>query len=53
MVGFGLVENVGIVHHLEDLFVVHGFSELTSHVFDLLEIDCPCLVVVVKIEDFE
>ena len=49
-IGFSLIQNMGVVHHLHYLLVVHCFPQLLADSFDFIKIYCPLLLCVVEIE---
>jgi hypothetical protein len=51
LVCLGLVEDMGVMHHFHNLFVVHGFAQFSADSFYLLEIDGAALIDVVEVED--
>lgn len=51
VVGFGVIYDVGVVHHLCELFIVQGLPEFSGDSFEAFEISIAVVFVVPDLEN--
>lgn len=49
-VGISLIEDMSVVHHFDDLFIIHGLAKFSANSFDFIEVYDSLLLLVVESE---